>query len=160
MTIKEQIMADMKAAMKARDAARLGAIRLLMAAIKHKEVDEQIVADDTAVNAIIAKLVKQRRDSIDQYMAAQRPDLAEKEQAEIDVLATYLPKQLTAEEIDVMIDEAIAAVGMTGMAAMGKVMGMLKPKLTGRADMPRELPGLEKLGAVCRCIHRIALGKT
>ena len=132
MTIKEQIMADMKAAMKARDAARLGAIRLLMAAIKQKEVDEQIVADDTAVNAII---VKQRRDSIDQYMAAQRPDLAEKEQAEIDVLATYLPKQLTAEEIDVMIDEAIAAVGMTGMAAMGKVMGMLKPKLTGRADM-------------------------
>ena len=123
MTIKEQIMADMKAAMKARDAARLGAIRLLMAAIKQKEVDEQIVADDTAVNAIIAKLVKQR------------PDLAEKEQAEIDVLATYLPKQLTAEEIDVMIDEAIAAVGMTGMAAMGKVMGMLKPKLTGRADM-------------------------
>lgn len=135
MTIKEQIMADMKAAMKARDAARLGAIRLLMAAIKQKEVDEQIVADDTAVNAIIAKLVKQRRDSIDQYMAAQRLDLAEKEQAEIDVLATYLPKQLTAEEIDVMIDEAIVAVGMTGMAAMGKVMGMLKPKLTGRADM-------------------------
>ena len=135
MTIKEQIMADMKEAMKARDAARLGAIRLLMAAIKQKEVDEQIVADDTAVNAIIAKLVKQRRDSIDQYMAAQRPDLAEKEQAEIDVLATYLPKQLTAEEIDVMIDEAIAAVGMTGMAAMGKVMGRLKPKLTGRADM-------------------------
>lgn len=135
MTIKEQIMADMKEAMKARDAARLGAIRLLMAAIKQKEVDEQVVADDAVVNALIAKLVKQRRDSIEQYMSAQRPDLAEKEQAEIDVLAAYLPKQLTADEIDVMIDEAIAAVGMTGMAAMGKVMGMLKPKLTGRADM-------------------------
>lgn len=125
----------MKEAMKARDAARLGAIRLLMAAIKQKEVDEQVVADDAVVNALIAKLVKQRRDSIEQYMSAQRPDLAEKEQAEIDVLAAYLPKQLTADEIDVMIDEAIAAVGMTGMAAMGKVMGMLKPKLTGRADM-------------------------
>lgn len=135
MTIKEKIMADMKEAMKARDAGRLGAIRLLMAAIKQKEVDEQVVADDAAVMAIIAKLVKQRRDSIDQYLAAQRQDLADKEQAEIDVLATYLPKQLTAQEIDVMIDEAIAAVGMTGMAAMGKVMGMLKPKLTGRADM-------------------------
>lgn len=135
MTIKEQIMADMKQAMKARDAGRLGAIRLLMAAIKQKEVDEQIVADDAAVMAIIAKLVKQRRDSIEQYMSAQRQDLADKEQAEIDVLATYLPKQLTVEEIDVMIDEAIAVVGMTGMAAMGKVMGMLKPKLTGRADM-------------------------
>ena len=135
MTIKEQIMADMKAAMKARDAARLGAIRLLMAAIKQKEVDEQIVADDTAVNAIIAKLVKQRRDSIDQYMAAQRPDLAEKEQAEIDVLSCYLPKPLTEAEIEQMIEEAIAASGLSGMAAMGKVMGMLKPKLTGRADM-------------------------
>ncbi len=135
MTIKEKIMADMKEAMKARDAGRLGAIRLLMAAIKQKEVDEQVVADDAAVMAIIAKLVKQRRDSIDQYLAAQRQDLADKEQAEIDVLATYLPKQLTAQEIDVMIDEAIATVGMTGMAAMGKVMGMLKPKLTGRADM-------------------------
>lgn len=135
MTIKEQIMADMKAAMKAKDSARLGAIRLLMAAIKQKEVDEQITADDDAVMAIIAKLVKQRRDSIEQYTTAGRDDLAQKEQAEIDVLATYLPKALSEEEIAAMIDEAIAAVGLTGMAAMGKVMGMLKPKLVGRADM-------------------------
>ena len=132
MTIKEQIMADMKAAMKAKDMGRLGAIRLLMAAIKQKEVDEQVQLDDAQITAVIAKLVKQRHDSIEQYNAANRPDLAEKEQAEIDVLSHYLPKPLSEEEIGQMIDEAIAAAGVTGM---GKVMGMLKPKLTGRADM-------------------------
>ena len=135
MTIKEQIMADMKAAMKAKDMGRLGAIRLLMAAIKQKEVDEQVQLDDAQITTVIAKLVKQRHDSIEQYNAANRPDLAEKEQAEIDVLSHYLPKPLSEEEIGQMIDEAIAAAGVTGMAAMGKVMGMLKPKLTGRADM-------------------------
>ena len=135
MTIKEQIMADMKAAMKAHDAGRLGAIRLLMAAIKQKEVDERIQCADADIISIIAKLVKQRHDSIEQYTAANRQDLADKEQAEIDVLSTYLPKPLTEEEILAIIDEAIAAIGANGMAAMGKVMGAVKPKLTGRADM-------------------------
>ena len=135
MTIKEQIMADMKAAMKAHDAARLGAIRLLMAAIKQKEVDERVQCADPEIISIIAKLVKQRHDSIAQYTAANRQDLADKEQAEIDVLSTYLPKPLTEEEILAIIDEAIAAIGANGMAAMGKVMGAVKPKLTGRADM-------------------------
>lgn len=137
MTIKEQIMADMKAAMKAHDSVRLGTIRLLMAAIKQKEVDERVTCDDAAIIAIIAKLVKQRHDSVTQYMAANRADLAEKEQAEIAVLGDYLPKQLTEAEINEMIDEALAAAGVSGMAAMGKVMGMLKPKLTGRADMAK-----------------------
>ncbi len=135
MSIKEQITTDMKEAMKARDAARLGAIRLLMAAIKQKEVDERIELTDADVTAVIAKLVKQRNDSITQYLAANRQDLADKEQAEIDVLSCYLPKALTEDEINALIDEAIAATGAAGMAGMGKVMGMLKPKLTGRADM-------------------------
>lgn len=137
MTIKEQITADMKAAMKAKDIVRLGAIRLLMAAIKQKEVDERVVLDDAQITAVIAKLVKQRHDSIEQYTAANRLDLAEKEQLEIDVLSQYLPKPLSEEEILRMIDQAIADSGLSGMAAMGKVMGMLKPKLTGRADMGR-----------------------
>ncbi len=135
MTIKEQIMADMKAAMKAHDAGRLGAIRLLMAAIKQKEVDERIQCGDADIISIIAKLVKQRHDSIEQYKAANRQDLADKEQAEIEVLSTYLPKPFSEEEIAAIIDEAIASIGAHGMAAMGKVMGAVKPKLTGRADM-------------------------
>ena len=133
MFIKETVMADMKAAMKAHDSARLGAIRLLMAAIKQKEVDERIECKDNDIIAVIAKLVKQRHDSIEQYTAAGRADLAQKEEAEIAVLSAYLPKPFTDEEI--LIDEAIAATGATGMAGMGKVMGMLKGKLTGRADM-------------------------
>lgn len=135
MTIKEQIMADMKASMKAHDSARLSAIRMLMAAIKQKEVDERVVCGDAEITAIIAKLVKQRHDSIEQYRAANRMDLADKESAEIDVLSAYLPKPLSEEEILAIIDEAIVATGASGMAAMGKVMGMIKPKLTGRADL-------------------------
>ena len=135
MTIKEQIMADMKAAMKAHDAGRLGAIRLLMAAIKQKEVDERIQCADADIISIIAKLVKQRHDSIEQYTAANRQDLADKEQAEIDVLSAYLPKPLSEEEIVAIIDEAIASIGASGMAAMGKVMGAVKPRLTGRANI-------------------------
>lgn len=135
MTIKEQIMADMKASMKAHDTARLSAIRMLMAAIKQKEVDERVVCGDAEIMAIIAKLVKQRHDSIEQYRAANRMDLADKESAEIDVLSAYLPKPLSEEEILAIIDEAIVATGASGMAAMGKVMGMIKPKLTGRADL-------------------------
>ena len=135
MTIKEQIMADMKASMKAHDSARLSAIRMLMAAIKQKEVDERVVCGDAEITAIIAKLVKQRHDSIEQYRAANRMDLADKESAEIDVLSAYLPKPLSEEEILAIIDEAIVATGASGMAAMGKVMGMIKPKLPGRADL-------------------------
>lgn len=135
MTIKEQIMADMKASMKAHDSARLSAIRMLMATIKQKEVDERVVCGDAEITAIIAKLVKQRHDSIEQYRAANRMDLADKESAEIDVLSAYLPKPLSEEEILAIIDEAIVATGASGMAAMGKVMGMIKPKLTGRADL-------------------------
>lgn len=135
MTIKEQIMADMKASMKAHDSARLSAIRMLMAAIKQKEVDERVVCGDAEITAIIAKLVKQRHDSIEQYRAANRMDLADKESAEIDVLSAYLPKPLSEEEILAIIDETIVATGASGMAAMGKVMGMIKPKLTGRADL-------------------------
>ena len=135
MTIKEQIMADMKASMKAHDAARLSAIRMLMAAVKQKEVDERVQCGDAEITAIIAKLVKQRSDSIEQYVAGNRQDLADKEQAEIDVFSAYLPKPLSEEEIHAIIDEAIAAVGATGMAAMGKVMGAVKPKVMGRADM-------------------------
>ncbi len=135
MTIKEQIMADMKASMKAHDTARLSAIRMLMAAIKQKEVDERVVCGDAEITAIIAKLVKQRHDSIEQYRAANRMDLADKESAEIDVLSAYLPKPLSEEEILAIIDEAIVATGASGMVAMGKVMGMIKPKLTGRADL-------------------------
>ena len=137
MTIKEQIMADMKASMKAHDTARLSAIRMLMAAIKQKEVDERITCGDAEITAIIAKLVKQRHDSIEQYRAANRMDLADKESAEIEVLSAYLPKPLTEEEILAIIDEAIAASGASGMAAMGKVMGIVKAKCAGKADMGR-----------------------
>ena len=121
--------------MKAHDTARLSAIRMLMTAIKQKEVDERITCGDAEITAIIAKLVKQRHDSIEQYRAANRMDLADKESAEIEVLSAYLPKPLTEEEILAIIDEAIAATGASGMAGMGKVMGMVKPKLTGRADL-------------------------
>lgn len=133
--IKDRIREDMKAAMRAHDAASLGTIRLLLAAIKQREVDEKIEADDAVTLAVIAKMVKQRQDSVKQYLEGGRQDLADKETAEIKVLEAYLPKALTEEEIATIIDEAVAAVGMTGMAAMGKVMGLVKPKVTGRADM-------------------------
>ena len=133
--IKDRIREDMKAAMRAHDAASLGTIRLLLAAIKQREVDEKIEADDAVTLAVIAKMVKQRQDSVKQYLDGGRQDLADKETAEIKVLEAYLPQALTEEEIATIIDEAVAAVGMTGMAAMGKVMGLVKPKVTGRADM-------------------------
>ena len=128
--IKERIREDMKAAMRAHDADRLSTIRLLLAAVKQREIDEKIEATDA-----IAKMVKQRRDSIQQYRAGGREDLAQKEQAEIDVLSGYLPKQLSDEEIGAIIDEAIAQSGLSGMAAMGKVMGAVKAKVAGRADL-------------------------
>ena len=129
--IKERIREDMKAAMRAHDADRLSTIRLLLAAVKQREID----ATDAQVTEVIAKMVKQRRDSIQQYRAGGREDLAQKEQAEIDVLSGYLPKQLSDEEIGAIIDEAIAQSGLSGMAAMGKVMGAVKAKVAGRADL-------------------------
>lgn len=135
MSLKARISEDMKTAMKARETDRLAAIRLLMAAIKQKEVDERVELDDAGITAVVDKMLKQRRDSITQYEAAQRQDLADKEKAEMAVLTAYLPQQLTAEEIDVMIDGAIAASGAAGMQNMGKVMALLKPHMAGRADM-------------------------
>lgn len=114
---------------------RLSTIRLLLAAVKQREIDEKIEATDAQVTEVIAKMVKQRRDSIQQYRAGGREDLAQKEQAEIDVLSGYLPKQLSDEEIGAIIDEAIAQSGLSGMAAMGKVMGAVKAKVAGRADL-------------------------
>ncbi len=133
--IKDRIREDMKTAMRAHDAAGLSTIRLLLAAIKQREVDEQIDADDTIVLQVIAKMVKQRRDSVEQYLAGGRQDLADKESAEIRVLEGYLPKGLTDEEVTAIIDAAIAEVGQTGMAAMGKVMALVKAKVAGRADL-------------------------
>ena len=133
--IKDRIREDMKAAMRSHDAARLSTIRLLLAAIKQREIDEQIEAGDEDVLAVIGKMVKQRRDSVEQYRSGGREDLAVNEQAEIDVLSTYLPQQLSDEEVAAIVEEAVAEVGMTGMAAMGKVMSVVKPRVNGRADL-------------------------
>jgi hypothetical protein len=135
MSLKERITEDMKAAMRAKDAARLGAIRFLQAAIKQKEVDERVEADDAAVLAIVDKLIKQRRDSITQFEAAGRRDLVDKEQAELALLQGYLPQQLTDAELEAAVDAALAESGATGAAAMGKVMAVLKPRIAGRADI-------------------------
>lgn len=135
MSLKDRINEDMKAAPRARDAARLSAIRMLLAAIKQKEVDDRIVADDAAVTAIVERLIKQRRDSIEQFGKAGRTDLVDKEKAELDLLTGYLPQQLSEAELAAAIDAAIAEAGATGPQAMGKVMGLLKPRIAGRADM-------------------------
>ncbi len=134
-SLKDRIQDDMKAAMKARETERLNAIRLLMAAIKQREVDERITLDDAAVAAVIDKLIKQRRDSINQYEQAGREDLAAAERAEIEVLAPYQPAQLSAEEVDAAVKAAISQTGATGPADMGKVMGILKPQLAGKTDL-------------------------
>jgi uncharacterized protein YqeY len=136
-SLKDRITEDMKAAMRAREAERLGAIRMLLAAIKQKEVDERIVADDAQVAAIVDKLIKQRRDSISQFEQAGRTDLVDRERAEVEVLSAYLPKQLTEEEVAAEVDAAIAASGAAGPQDMGKVMGALKPKLAGRTDLSK-----------------------
>jgi uncharacterized protein YqeY len=135
MTLKARITEDMKAAMRARDAARLSTIRLLQAAIKQREVDERIELTDADVLSILDKMVKQRKDSITQFEAGHRPDLAAAEQAEIAVLQDYLPQPLSAPEVEALIDAAIAATGAAGVAGMGKVMAVLKPQLAGRADL-------------------------
>ncbi|MGD2118865.1 MAG: GatB/YqeY domain-containing protein [Chromatiales bacterium] len=133
--LKQQITDDMKAAMKGGDKPRLGVIRLILAALKQKEVDERIELNDEQVLAILDKMVKQRRDSISQYEQAGRTELADQEKFEIDVIQTYLPEQLDAAEIQSMIEDAISNTGASSMKDMGKIMGMLKPKLQGRADM-------------------------
>lgn len=135
MSLKQTITDDMKTAMKAKDSARLGALRLLLAAIKQKEVDERVELDDNAVLAVIEKQLKQRRDSVTQYEAAAREDLAAAERFEIEVLSAYMPAQMGEAEIDAAIDAALAEAGATGPAAMGKAMGLLKPRLAGKADM-------------------------
>ena len=135
MCLKQRLTDDMKAAMKAGEKDRLGVIRLINAAIKQREVDERIELDDAAVLAVMEKMVKQRRDSVSQYEAAGREDLAAVERAEIAVLDGYLPEKLGEAEIQAESDAAIAATGASGPADMGKLMGVLKPKLAGRADM-------------------------
>jgi uncharacterized protein YqeY len=135
MNLKVRITEDMKTAMRAHDAERLSAIRMLLAAIKQREVDERIELSDADVLSVIEKMVKQRKDSIAQFVAGHRDDLAAKERAEIEVLATYMPAQATEDEIDAEVLAAIAATGASGMAGMGKVMAILKPKFAGRADL-------------------------
>jgi uncharacterized protein YqeY len=135
MSLKDQITEDMKTAMRARETERLGTIRLLLSAIKQREVDERITLDDAAITAVIDKMIKQRKDSISQFQSAGRDDLVLKEQAELGVLAAYMPEQLSTEAIAAEIAAAVAATGAAGPQDMGKVMGVLKPKLAGRADM-------------------------
>ena len=135
MTLKERINEDMKAAMRARDPERLSAIRLLLAAIKQREVDERIQLDDAAVISVIDKMLKQRKDSISQYEAAGRQDLVAAERFEAELLQTYLPAGLSAEEVAAAVAAAIAETGAGGPGDMGRVMGVLKPRLAGRADM-------------------------
>jgi uncharacterized protein YqeY len=135
MSLKQQISDDMKTAMRAKETARLGAIRLLLAAMKQREVDERIELTDADVVAIIEKMLKQRRDSISQFEAAGRQDLVDVEKFEVSVLQTYMPQQLSEADVIAAIAEAIAATGAAGPQDMGKVMGVVKPKLAGRADM-------------------------
>ena len=135
MTLKERITEDMKAAMRAKEADRLGAIRLLTAAIKQKEVDERIEVDDVAVIAIVDKLIKQRKDSIEAFQKANRQDLADKEAAEVQVLSAYLPARLSADEILAEVKAIVAETGAKGPGDMGKVMGAAKARLAGKADM-------------------------
>jgi uncharacterized protein len=135
MTLKARITEDMKDAMRAKDTARLSTIRLLLAAIKQREVDERKDMADADVVNVLEKMIKQRRDSITQFEAGKRQDLVEIEKAEVAVLQAYMPRQLTDEEIDTAIADAIASTGAAGPAGMGKVMAELKGKLAGRADM-------------------------
>ena len=135
MSLKQQITEDMKSAMRAKETARLGAIRLLLAAMKQKEVDERVELSDADVLAIIDKMLKQRRDSITQYEAAGRQELADVEKFEISVLQTYMPQQMSEVEVAAAIAQAVVASGAAGVQDMGKVMTILKPQLAGRADL-------------------------
>jgi hypothetical protein len=135
MSLKNQITEDMKSAMKAGEKDRLKVVRLIRAAIKQVEIDKRIELDDAAVLAVLNKMVKQRRDSVDQFEKGNREDLAAIERAEIVVLEGYLPEQLSSDELAAMVDEVIAAIGAEGIRDMGKVMGQIKTKAAGRADM-------------------------
>lgn len=135
MSLKEKITEDMKAAMRAKEAARLGTIRLLTAAIKQKEVDERIDVTDAQVLAIIEKMIKQRKDSVSQFEAGGRQDLAEIEKAELLILSAYMPASLSDAEVQAEVAAVVAEVGANGPQDMGKVMALLKPRLAGRADM-------------------------
>jgi uncharacterized protein YqeY len=135
MTLKARITDDMKDAMRARDARRLSTIRMLLAAIKQREVDERRELADSDVVGVIDKMIKQRRDSITQFEAGHRADLAAAEKAEVELLTAYMPQRLGDEEIDALIADAIARTGAAGTAGMGKVMAELKPRLAGRADL-------------------------
>lgn len=135
MALIDQLKEEQKTAMKAKDKLRLGTIRLALSAIKQREVDERITLTDDDIIAIMTKMVKQRRDSVSQFEAANRQDLADAEQAEIKVLEDFMPQPLTEEEVSTLIESAIAESGAAGMQDMGKVMGVLKPQIQGRADM-------------------------
>ena len=135
MSLKARITDDMKAAMRAGEKERLGAIRLILAALKQREVDERIVLDDAQILAILEKMLKQRRDSIEQYGAANREDLAAVERAEVAVIQAYMPAPLSSEELDRIVAKAIADSGATSAREMGKVVGLVKPQVSGRADM-------------------------
>lgn len=135
MSLKDRITEDMKTAMRAKEADRLGTIRLLLAAIKQKEVDERITLDDVAVVAVVDKLIKQRKDSISQFTQAGRTDLADKESAELIVLEGYLPARMSEQEVSAAVQAIVAELGASGPGDMGKVMGAVKQRLTGKADM-------------------------
>ena len=133
--LTQRIQSDMKAAMKAGEKRKLGVIRLILAAIKQREVDERVELDDTQVLAVLDKMLKQRRDSLEQYSNANREDLAEQERFEVDICQQYMPAALGEDELIALVDQAIADTGATSMQDMGKVMGQVKPKAQGRADM-------------------------
>ena len=135
MSLKDQVTEDMKNAMRARDSVRLGTIRLLLSAVKQKEVDERVVVDDVMLVGIVDKLIKQRKDSVAAYLQAQRQDLADKESDEIKVLEGYLPQRLDSDEITAAVAAIVSALGAKGPGDMGKVMGAVKAQLAGKADM-------------------------
>jgi hypothetical protein len=135
MSLKARITEDMKSALRAKESARLSAVRLLLAAVKQREIDERVELDDAGITAVVEKLIKQRKDSVAQYQAAARQDLADKEQFEIEVLSAYMPQPLSADEVAGLVRSAIAETGAASGKDMGKVMAWLKPKLAGRADM-------------------------
>ena len=135
MSLRQTISEDMKSFMRAKDTARLGAVRLLQAAIKQKEIDDQVELKDEDILSVIQKMLKQRKDSIEAYQQANRQDLIDQEQLEIEVLTKYMPEPLSDEEINQYIEEAVASTGASDMKDMGKVVGVLKSKVAGRADM-------------------------
>ena len=135
MALKDQITSDMKESMKSGEKERLAVIRLILAAIKQREVDERIILDDAQVLAVLDKMLKQRRESVAQFTQGNRPDLVAKEEAEIKVIQGYMPAQLSEAELDALIAEAVAQSGAASVKDMGKVMGLVKPKVAGKADM-------------------------